>query len=467
MKKKLIVAIALIITLFGFISCEHNHHDEYDPKATPLTFHFYGMGGKVVFENAPASLKYSINGGRKHVLGQGNNTIEVGDDQTVSLYLSRPKGDGVKPLRINCTGSNCYVYGNVMSLYIEDGFEKRNFVYDFAFLELFLNNENIDIHPEYELYLPATTLANFCYADMFHGCSNLTRAPELPATTLEPSCYANMFLGCKKLAAVPDIPATELAPSCCYNMFSECESLKTAADLVLKATNLPMYCYLGMFSGCTNLAHPPKILAEKVGGASCQYMFSRCANLEEAPELNAMTLGVQCYGTMFSGCKKLKKAPKLPATKLAELCYESMFSTCDYLTEAPDLPAEVLEKSCYTRMFEWCERLEKAPAIAATTVAESSCEKMFTHCHNLKESPVLHAQNLVSNCYAKMFNECRVLEKITCLATTKASSSTTNWVEGVDNNSGKLVVPASGMEFTWESGNSGLRDGWTIETYNP
>ena len=41
--------------------------------------------------------------------------------------------------------------------------------------------------------LPATTLANFCYACMFQDCTSLTQAPALPATTLADYCYYCMF----------------------------------------------------------------------------------------------------------------------------------------------------------------------------------------------------------------------------------------------------------------------------------
>ena len=34
---------------------------------------------------------------------------------------------------------------------------------------------------------------------MFNGCTNLTTAPELPATTLVQNCYNNMFYGCTNL----------------------------------------------------------------------------------------------------------------------------------------------------------------------------------------------------------------------------------------------------------------------------
>ena len=52
--------------------------------------------------------------------------------------------------------------------------------------------------------LPATTLANNCYYDMFYGCSNLSSAPSiLPATTLMSMCYYQMFRGCASLTAAP------------------------------------------------------------------------------------------------------------------------------------------------------------------------------------------------------------------------------------------------------------------------
>ena len=37
---------------------------------------------------------------------------------------------------------------------------------------------------------------NYCYNQMFNGCTSLTTAPELPATTLASSCYSDMFNGC-------------------------------------------------------------------------------------------------------------------------------------------------------------------------------------------------------------------------------------------------------------------------------
>lgn len=47
--------------------------------------------------------------------------------------------------------------------------------------------------------LPATTLANHCYSDMFNCCTSLTQAPELSATTLASGCYSYMFSDCTNI----------------------------------------------------------------------------------------------------------------------------------------------------------------------------------------------------------------------------------------------------------------------------
>jgi len=64
----------------------------------------------------------------------------------------------------------------------------------YAFQYLFYNCTAIT--DASELLLPATTLADYCYGDMFHGCTSLTAVPELPATTLASRCYYYMFYGC-------------------------------------------------------------------------------------------------------------------------------------------------------------------------------------------------------------------------------------------------------------------------------
>ena len=111
--------------------------------------------------------------------------------------------------------------GNIMSLIGGDNFsELTSFTSsnEYAFYCLFkgctklINIEN--------MVLPATTLADCCYQNMFSGCTALTTAPEeLPATTLTISCYSYMFYGCTSLTTASKLPATTLAGSCYYQMF--------------------------------------------------------------------------------------------------------------------------------------------------------------------------------------------------------------------------------------------------------
>ena len=144
------------------------------------------------------------------------------------------------------------------------------------------------------------TMASYCYANMFYGCTALTQAPELPATTLADRCYYYMFRGCTALTQAPELPATMLAYGCYEYMLNGCTSLTQAP--ALPATTLASNCYANMFQGCTSLT--------------------------KAPELPATTLVYGCYWGMFEECTSLTQAPELPATTLAEHCYHGMFIDC-------------------------------------------------------------------------------------------------------------------------------------------
>lgn len=73
--------------------------------------------------------------------------------------------------------------------------------WDYCFMYLFANwSWQLTTPPK----LTATTLTNWCYANMFSDCYNLTTLPSLPATTLPSSnsgnwCYYMMFSNCSKI----------------------------------------------------------------------------------------------------------------------------------------------------------------------------------------------------------------------------------------------------------------------------
>ena len=171
------------------------------------------------------------------------------------------KGSGMSPANIRGIGtfsstSQFEAEGNIMSLLFGDNFSGQTDLtgYNYAFYQLLGTNKgtNAKLVNVDNLILPATTLAERCYAAMFRGCTSLTTAPELPATTLKSSCYENMFRDCTSLTTAPELPATTLAGAWYSTMFYGCSGLTESP--ILPATTLKNGCYRGMFSGCTSLS---------------------------------------------------------------------------------------------------------------------------------------------------------------------------------------------------------------------
>ncbi len=366
-----------------------------DAKDIPLTLEAISAG-KITLTNITEynNLKYSKNDGEK-TPAAANIEINAGDK--VSFFAEGPFDENTTSLNITCT-SDCYVYGNIMSLIDPDDFStKTELTKAYTFYKLFKDNKHIR-NCAIELLLPATTLASYCYYSMFEGCDGITAAPELPAMDLSPACYMLMFSDCTGLVKAPDLPATTLAAECYLKMFSTCKSLLKAQER-LPATELAASCYNAMFYNC------PKLIL--------------------APELPAETLAANCYESMFAQCSSLTVAPKLPATTLAEGCYSWMFWNCTSLTTAPELPATTLEYGCYENMFYQCKNLTKAPALPATTLKPWCYRCMFSDCSNLVTAPELLATEIPSdceNCYYCMFSNCSKLSYVVCKVQTVAGS---------------------------------------------
>lgn len=405
-------------------------------KYIPLTLQAREAGNiSITKDGDPGTIYYSKNGGSQTVLDKGVDIpVSPGDKVRFFRTLSSSLSDS-KSFTIKCT-NNCYVYGNVMSLYNKDNFANLTTIgYDYAFYELFSKNSYIDINESVgKLVLPATTLTSHCYGYMFKGCTSLTTAPVLPATTLADYCYQSMFWDCTSLTTAPVLPATTMAKSCYVGMFESCTSLTTAP--ALPATTMADYCYSSMFYKCTNLITAPATLP-------------------------ATILAQYCYRNMFSNCTSLTTAPRIPATTLAYFCCYQMFYKCTSLTTVPSnmLPATTLAEGCYNEMFGGCTNLTTAPALPATTLASRCYAYMFSSCKNLTTAPTLPATTLVEYCYGSMFLGCTSLTSITCLATNISAYYCTNtWVQNVASSG--TFYKNSAMS-SWTTGTSGIPSGWT------
>ena len=297
------------------------------------------------FQFTKAGLSYSLDNGDTWTSLAANTATPTVNAGNKILFKGEMTPSSSNPYGIGTFSSTgkYNAMGNIMSLLYGDNFIGQTDLTgkNDAFYSLFAsNNHLVDVS---NLTLPATTLANFCYFNMFYRCTSLTTAPELPATTLANQCYQSMFNGCTSLTTAPELPATTLASNCYDNMFYGCTSLTTAPEL--PATTLTNYCYNSMFWSCTSLT--------------------------TAPELPATTLAGSCYSYMFNYCTSLTTAPELPATTLVNNCYNQMFKNCTSLTTAPELPATTLVNNCYIGMFQGCRKLNYIKAMFTTTPSSS------------------------------------------------------------------------------------------------
>lgn len=325
MKKVFGIFLSLIV-LMSLSACKKGH--------SALTFVSSGESSVAlvkVGEPFDISLEYSIDGKcwKPYAIGETiyllENKLSFRAGETGNKRFSKAP-DGYYQFRIS---GEVAAKGNIMSLL--DRSCRNNAVPSYAFFGLFVECIGLNEAPE----LPATVLAEGCYAYMFYGCTSLKKAPALPAIVMAKGCYACMFSGCTSLIEVPVLPATELA------------------DM----------CYRHMFSGCTSLAESPDLPATRLAPVCYEYMFAGCTSLTKSPDLPATELADMCYNCMFGGCTSLTKAPALPATRLAEYCYSSMFYNCTSLTKAPVLPATKLAEGCYSGMFFGCTNLNYVKAL--------------------------------------------------------------------------------------------------------
>ena len=180
-----------------------------------------------------------------------------------------------------------------------------------------------------EVGATTTIPSEYCFYALFRQCS-ITQAPTLPSVSLTDYCYADMFSRCENLTTTPDLPATEMAYACYDGMFSYCTNLTSIPD-TLPSVNLSERCYARMFLNCRSITKAPVLPAKKMEGLCYISMFYGCINLTTAPELPALILDARCYTSMFEGCMRLERAPELPATELHEGCYANMFNGCSSL----------------------------------------------------------------------------------------------------------------------------------------
>ena len=214
------------------------------------TFVWESRDGSYSYTGNPIS--YSLDNGKTwNSLSDGViATVNSGDKILLKAINSSYSYTGYSGLMLTCGIYSSYsfnAYGNILSMIFGDDFTNTNnklngLIFTFKESEI-ISAENLIMPSEFDtsgsLYrvfyrceslvtapsiLPATTLPDYCYQNMFGGCTSLVTAPELPATTLANGCYTEMFHGCTSLTTEAQVPndVTPIAGTYCAYMYCNC-----------------------------------------------------------------------------------------------------------------------------------------------------------------------------------------------------------------------------------------------------
>ena len=231
-------------------------------KATPLTFLPLDDGKiTVTFYNGitlAGDIHYTINDGQEQTIAKntaGAYDIQAKKGDVVQLYSintslgggavagtrggTRAIDEGAKYINIR-PSMKTEIFGNVMSLLKgKDNLEGATAIEaKNAFYGLFAGADKLVNNDERLLVLPATTLTEGCYQDMFNGCKGIEKAPVLPAPKLEKNCYQEMFYDCAKLNHVKCL-ATDISAEGCTKNWLTNAGTEATGEKVLE-TLVPM-----------------------------------------------------------------------------------------------------------------------------------------------------------------------------------------------------------------------------------
>ncbi len=400
---------------------------------TPLTIEAI-TAGTIKVQSPKNGMQYTLNGGDKTPVTSAAINVSVGDK--VAFYGNGTNITNYSGTKIFGGTADVKVYGNIMSLVNEEHFDTATtLTANNAFNGLF--SYNVKLSDASGLLLPATTLTEGCYCEMFRSCAALTTAPALPATTLAKDCYRQMFYSCTSLTTAPELPAPVLAQSCYYRLFRNCSNLNSVtclatdisapdcinnwldnAGTVVEGTkifnaaspvNWPTNSASGIPSGWTLVtpAHTPLTLEALTDGtikvqspkSGMQYTLNGGAKTPVTSAAIDVVAGdkvafygngtsitsyddtriaggdadVKVYGNIMSLVDEENFAT---ATTLSvEYQFYNLFSENNHLKDASGLllPATTLAPTCYAYMFHYCSSLTAAPAVLPATTLAEAC----------------------------------------------------------------------------------------------
>ena len=444
-------------------------------------------------------------------------TLNTGDEVSFRAKADRTSAQSnADSFQFKMTGK-IEAWHNVMSMCRTNDFATYESVVVYGLTSLFNDCTSLTRAPA----LPATSLANYCYAGMFWGCTSLTEAPELPATTTANGCYSNMFRDCTSLTKAPVLPSTTLSQNCYWCMFYGCSSLNevhcnipssytssqistyasswlynvastgtfyTNADanwpsgasgipegwtrvnerakdditkpLTFRATQDGSTVTLTKVTLNTTVKLYVSFQTSRDGGNTWEaYTLDSAIRLNTGDEVSFRTLSDR---TSPQSNQSSEKYLRFEMTGKIEAWHNvmSLYRTNDFATYDP---TTAIGNHWFYQLFASCTSLTKAPALPVTRLADSCYSTMFAGCTSLKEAPELPATDCYNSCYSRMFSGCTSLTKTPALqATTLAQRCYWLMFEGCSSlNEVRCQIPSSySVEDIPNYTGSGVYDAW-------
>ena len=163
----------------------------------PLTFESFDSRKGSVWAIESGDLEYSKNGGEWKAY-KSNQQISINNGDIIKFRGTQAtigNSNSSKYMQIKCN-SNCYIYGNIMSLLSKDNFATMTELpYAYTFQNLFQGNTYIYHTEGKDLVLPATVLKKQCYYNMFNGCTNMNYLKCLATDISASNCTNNWLKG--------------------------------------------------------------------------------------------------------------------------------------------------------------------------------------------------------------------------------------------------------------------------------
>ena len=342
---------------------------------------------------------------------------------------------------------------------------------------------------------------------MFEGCTSLTTGPELPAKELVDWCYNNMFEGCTNLNYVKALFTQLYNDNAPYNWLNNVSSTGTFikskdATWTNEQAGIPTGWTVQVEGGVTPEPEPErdylcftstgdstvamtqegtpntsanKVIQYKLNNGQWQNWDLSAVSLSDGDKMYlksdddipisesdniykqfTMTGSIAASGNIMSLLNF--------STTLTDCALRCLFKDCTSLTTTPELHATELWNWCYSYMFYNCTSLVQAPALPATTLHMSCYFGMFQGCTSLVTAPELPATTLAQWCYRNMFDGCSKLNYVKALFTDISSQDLlADWLNNVSS-TGTFVKNSAA---TWTNEQAGIPSGWTVQTATP